>query len=490
MHEPGPATPLSRLKRRVERTLKAPSFDLLLAALIVANVLALLLEIAFPEGSISRLALVQLNDAITVLFAVELGLRFWIAPCKRRFFRRYWTDLVAIVPVIPGLGVLRVLTLLRITRAGAIVHRLIWRRRGGTRAPITELSSLATISALIVLIGAYTLHLARGQVGFDAPGLEGSLWFSVYTLLAGEPIGGAVHGELGRAVTVALMLGGMIVFSVFTATLSGAMVHYLNRRLEQNPMEIEELSGHVLICGWNGSGAPLLQELFHAGEDDSRDVVVVTEGAHPPADLLPEGVPREKVYYATGDYTKVEVLRAMGIGRASVAMLLADSTGNRPRQDRDARTVLVALTIERLAPNAFVCAELHDAQHAPLLKLAGVEEVVISDWVTGVILGSVGRTQGLLSVLTDLFSVQQGNAFFKLPLPPSYAGWTVGAMHRLLKERYAAILVSVERHVPGKRCEQHVNPPHTDILQAKDILVVIAHNPLFLPPDPGHPDQA
>ena len=490
MHERPPTPLLSRARRLVERILGAPAFDLALAALIFVNVAALLLEIAFSEGSYWREALVQLNDGITALFAVELSARFWIAPRKRRFFRRYWTDLVAIAPVLLGLDVLRVLTLLRITRAGAIVHRALWRRHGGQRAPISELSGLLTISALIVLVGAYTLHLFKGEVGFDAPGLESSLWFSVYTLLAAEPIGGAVQGELGRAVTLALMLGGMVVFSVFTATLSGAMVHYMNRRLEQNPMEIEELSGHVVIAGWNGSGKPLLQELFHAGERDSRNVVVITEGPHPPADLIGEGVPRERVFYASGDYTKVEVLKAMGIERCSVAILLADATGARPRQDRDARTVLVALTIERLAKNCFVCAELHDGQHAPLLKLAGVEEVVISDWVTGVILGSVGRTQGLLSVLTDLFSIHQGNAFFKVPLPPSYAGWTIGALHRFLKERYDAILVSVERHVPGKRCEQHVNPPHNETVQAKDILVIIARAPLFLPPDPGHPDQA
>ena len=105
MHERPPTPLLSRARRLVERILGAPAFDLALAALIFVNVAALLLEIAFAEGSYWREALVQLNDGITALFAVELSARFWIAPRKRRFFRRYWTDLVAIAPVLLGLDV-------------------------------------------------------------------------------------------------------------------------------------------------------------------------------------------------------------------------------------------------------------------------------------------------------------------------------------------------------------------------------------------------
>ena len=58
------------------------------------------------------------------------------------------------------------------------------------------------------------------------------------------------------------------------------------------------------------------------------------------------------------DALELEVLERVNIQSAGMAILLTDTLTPRSDQDRDARTVLAALTIERLKPDVFCCAEL------------------------------------------------------------------------------------------------------------------------------------
>lgn len=477
---PRSPNPPSPLKARLYALAQRPSFELTICVLIAISILAVLAEPAFAVGSPERRALVHVNDVLALVFTAELTLRYWLAPIKRRFFFRYLADLIAIVPQLWASNFLRVLMLLRLFRFGTLLSRVLRRRGGRHHGPPPELSLLASISAVIGLFGAFTLTTFQGSAELDTGGWEGSLWYAAYTMIAAQPTGGNPTTQLGRAVTLAFMLGGMAVFGVFIATVSAVMVQVIARRLEHNTMDIDELTEHVVVCGWNSSGPPLLRELFAPGNPPGRAVVVISE-RKADEDMFPSDLPRDLIYHYRGDYTNVDVLEAAGIRRTSTAILLADTSAPRSAQDQDARTVLAALTIERLSPGIFCCAELHEEQHASLLRLQGVEEVVVSNQITGVILGSVGRTRGLMPVLGDVLSAQRENAFYKAGIPAAYVGWRAGDLHRYLKEHHEAILVSLERHGdPAHRCGQIVNPGADERVQAGDVAVVISRGNITL----------
>ncbi len=241
-------------------------------------------------------------------------------------------------------------------------------------------------------------------------------------------------------------------------------------------MELDELTDHIVVCGWNPAGATMLQELFTAQR--MRPVVIVTEHEGRPEDLPTAGVRPELIYHHRGDYTRVEVLQAVGIDRAASAILLTDNGDQRSDQDRDARTVLAALTIERMNPGIFCCAELVNSEHASLLKMANVEEVVVRDWYAGVIIGSMGRNRGLSTVLNDILTTAEGNAFHKVRVPGRLDGATIGELHQSLKADHGAILVSWERHGDSPRSQ--VNPPPSLVVATDDVLVVIAEGSIKL----------
>ena len=459
------------LRDRANWFIHHPVTDVVVIALILLSVGTLMTEAALRNDLRIREMLVGVGDAFTWVFVVELLIRFWVAPKKSRFFLRYWPDILAVLPLYRPMRLLRVL-LLRLFRAGVLVNRRVVFLRKMLRGALRDLLYVATITTTMVLVGAVTVHFARGSVILDDPGLEGSLWFSVFTLIGGEPIGGLPHDQLGRAVTLGLMLGGLTIFGVAVGTISATMGVALSRRMEANEMELDELREHLIICGWNRSGPTVLREVLGHGRHDQA-VVIVTEGESPPADAFPDDLPRQQIYHVSGDYTRVPVLESIGIQKANVAILLTDACVQRSDTDRDARTVLAALTIERLNKGIFCCAELTDRQNEELLKMAGVEEIVVGNWYAGVVLANAGRTLGMVTVLDELLTSTSGNSFFKVKIGRRFEGTSVGDLHDIIKRKHNAILISWERG-EGPDREVSVNPPVDLEVQFGDLLVVIA----------------
>lgn len=460
---------LTRARRATERFLHHPVVEALVVLLITLSVLLLVLETAYADQPFAW-QLGQAGNVLTGVFAVELLLRYWVANKKSRFFQRYWIDIVAVLPLARPLRFFRVLRILRLFRAGLLLNRRLSVFRGVFQGTSGEILILTTTTLVIVLVSAFALHLAEGEQNAAFSELDGAVWFAVYSLIGGEPIGGEPVTPLGRWVTLGVMMSGLTVFGMFVGTVSASMVNRLSRvGLEVHEMDLDELEGHVLICGWNRAGPTVLRELFHDSRQ-VRPVVLVTEGEGMPEDVPTDGIRRELVYYVSGDYTRLDVLEEVGTERAAVAILLTDGLSPRSDQDRDARTVLAALTIERLNPGIFTCAELTNRQNEALLRMAGVEEIIVGDWYAGVILGSVSRNRGLVQVLDEILSTEHGNAFHKTRMPRGMAGKTVGELFTELKSRHQAILVSIEARDEGK---VQVNPDSDMVLQGDETLVVI-----------------
>ncbi|MBE7453088.1 MAG: NAD-binding protein [Kofleriaceae bacterium] len=473
---PRPAPPVG-VRAAVDRFLQQPAVDVGILVLIVASVGMLVGEHVAAEGSALRLWLTRVGDVVTGIFIVELVARFWVARRKRRFFRRYWLDILAVLPLARSFRLLRALRLLRLFRAGVLLSRRMNAFGGVFRGAWPELTLLSTITATLIIASSIVLFLAERGANPDLADLEHTVWFSVYSLIAGEPVGANPETSLGRAVTLVVVLGGLTVFGVFVGTISASVTARLSGRMGANDMDLEELTNHVVVCGWNRAGKNVLRELLVGSR---AEVVLVTEGAHLPDNVPPEVLQTGRLYHVSGDYTRVEVLESASVRAASAAVLLSDSLSPRSDQDRDARTVLAGLTLERIAPHVFTCAELTNRENASLLRLAGVDEIIVPHEYSGAILGSVSRTRGLVDVLDEILTINYGNAFHKVALPAALVGRTVGELHRELKERHNAILVSLERPGPSKNPDLLVNPPVDATIEAGDRALVIADHDITL----------
>lgn len=459
------------VRERLEAFITHTATEIIVAILIVISVVLVVVEAATAPGSLTHIRVAWVNDFITVIFCVELLIRFFAERKKLRFFRRYWVDILAVVPLFRAFRFLRVLRLLRLFRVGIILGRhLAFFHRSFQFIRLEYVIIILSI-VMAVLMGALSMRYAEGadNVAFDT--FEETIWYASMTLVGGEPIGGEPQTPMGRMITLTLMMGGLTVFAIFAGTVSAIMVDSL-RNLKFRHMEIDELEHHVVLCGWNSAGFLVLDELMH--DPRFKEVVVIAEGVDLSETRLFKALPH-RLYFLPGDCTRMDVLREAGIDRAACAVILADDTKEeRSLQDRDARSVLAAMLIEKLNAEIYTTVQLMNRDNEASLRRVGVEEIIVSDEYVGNIMASVIRNRGIVTMLDELLTSKYGHQFFRCPCPAEYVGLTVADAVSKLKLEHNATLLAVDR----EGHPMNVNPPANLMLRESHLLVIAAEKPL------------
>ena len=463
-------------RRKVARWINHPLTEFGIMCAIIASVMLVLYEFSIGPEHPRFDFIERVNDLFTYVFILELGLRFAVEQRKARFFTKYWLDILAVIPFFRSFRILRVFRLLRLFRFGVIFTRRLSRWAGVVNVIKAEYIVVAVSIVVVIVMGAFSMRVAEGKDNPAFATLESSIWFAVMTVIGGEPIGGDPKTSLGRVITATLMMGGLTVFAIFTGTISAVMVNSL-KNLKFRAMELEDIQDHVVLCGWNRAGKLIIEELLH--DRRFEHIVVISEDP----ELLQNpyfDAHVEQIFLITGDYTRVSVLHEAGIERASYAMLLADSSKKgRTSQDRDARTVLGAMLIEKLNKDIYTVVQLLNRDNETSLRQVGVEEIIVSDEYVGNIMATVAKNRGIVSVLDELLTSKYGHQFFKCPVPESMVGKTVAQVILDLKLLHDATLIGVDLgHGTTLADSISVNPPGDLELSATHQIIIAASKPL------------
>lgn len=213
--------------------------------------------------------------------------------------------------------------------------------------------------ALLGLIVAGT----TGYVLIQDASLGDAVYMTVITLTA---VGYQEVFDLtaaGRTFTMGLLLAGITWMGVWFALITSLIVEldlkdvFRRRGIMKH---IEELEGHVILCGAGRTGRQVAQELAEA---DAPFVVVEREPSR--IDDLREYLPTALV--VEGDATHDNVLKEAGIERAHglVTCLSADSDN-----------LFVCLSARDLAPEVTIVARAYEEETMAKLYRAGATHVV------------------------------------------------------------------------------------------------------------------
>jgi voltage-gated potassium channel len=148
-------------------------------------------------------------------FGVDYAVRLGLAERRAQFVRRNLLDLaILVLPVLRPLRLLRLVVLLSVlNRAGA--HRL--------RGRVVTYVTAGTL--LLLVCGALAVTDAeRGRPGATITGFGDGLWWAVTTMTTVGYGDRYPVTSTGRFVAVALMIGGIALLGVVTATLASWMV--------------------------------------------------------------------------------------------------------------------------------------------------------------------------------------------------------------------------------------------------------------------------
>jgi voltage-gated potassium channel len=354
------------------------------AILIAVNLVLLFPEIALPRFDSTRLTIGVVQETITSLFCLELFIRFLAMGKVRRFVREYWIDLLAVLPVLrvfrDHFRFLKLLRLFRLFRLFRIIGR---RTRLARRISLYgggEYLLLAFFLAFSVTLGALGLTWFEGaHSGYST--MEKSFWTALFSTVSAEYVTSYPPTFGGKLIILFLELAGLSLFAVLTGTASVYLIEKIREGSRMHGLSPEDLEGHVLVCGWNSGSAATLARLQRHGDFRGKAFVVVADGEDFQGyKQLPEP---DQVVRLREDFTRAEVLRKANVMNASVALLFCDTSRGNSRQDGDARTVLAALTIDKLNPGLHTCAELANSGNEHHLTMAHVREVVVTQDLSG-----------------------------------------------------------------------------------------------------------
>lgn len=453
----------------LRRLIDSTPFGVGLMILIVLSVILIIVEVFFtlPSGQLEILQTV--NDGLTFVFIIELTMRWLISVSSGGFLRNFWIDILAVMPMfrIFRIGrILRILRLFRVFSIGSSFQQRFTFIGKIFESRLVEFGIISSFAIFAIIFGA--VGLAQFEIGVspDITSPVDAFWKSLFSMMAGE-YADFPKSFGGKIVFLVVLIFEMGVFAMVTGTISAIMVEKLKESTMNKPANPEELNKHILICGFSAKAAILANEFLLDPAFKDAEILLVSEKAN--LDVIKKrGIKTDRISVLNEDFTRMETLKQAGVERAIAAVILSEHGENRTTRDIDARTILAALTIERLNPTIHTSAEIYNEEYSTHLKMGGVEDVVIQGEVSGKLLARIAMHEGLLAFFKDLLSRESGHTLTFIDPPQEVIGLTCKEAIAIIYSELGFTMVGIK----PKKQELKINPAGHVINSTDEILVI------------------
>ncbi len=325
-----------------------------------------------------------------------------------------------------------------------------------------------------------------------------ALWWSVVTV-ATVGYGDIVpRTDMGRIFATLTILSGVVLISLFTATISSVFV--ARKIKESQGLQDIDFTQHTLICGWNPQVEDVLR-IFDRQSDRQMQIVLVNEAAPERIEDVINAYQNIEIKFVRGDFSREAVLNRANAKNAVNALVVPDAA----TVGADEKTLLSVLTMKSINPKLKVCAHILNRENRPHLKRANADEVIVSDQHTAFFLANNVLAPGAAQVASEMLDFDRGSDIHRVPVPEHFVGRTFGELFLDFKQKKnwtvlglvneeetvnlsdilshdtSAIDAFIERkfreagiNVSEKSGTRiNVNPPFEYVLQAKDIAVIL-----------------
>jgi len=245
----------------------------------------------------------------------------------------------------------------------------------------------------------------------------------------------------GRVIAVIVVLSGLILLSIVTATVASVFVEKKIR--EGKGLETIKFKDHIVLCGWNNNAEEVIEGLRRSMPEEKLRLVILNELAEDKVESLKYKYQDQDFKFLRGNFVHEEVLARANIGQARSAIVLADTSGEHSLEKADERTILGTLAIKSMAPEVKTCAELLYPENKQHLRRANVDEVIVRGEHIGNLLASATADPGLPKVISSLLSLDEENKLWKVEIPSRFVGRPVAEFSTFLKEKHQALLIAL-----------------------------------------------
>lgn len=305
---------------------------------------------------------------------------------------------------------------------------------------------ILTAIVVIWMVSGTALHFAeRGTNPAFATWGE-SLWNVWVTLFSG--LNNAPNSVLGRLVISAVLVVGVALAGLFTASVASILVE---RSLRSREVSNLEMSDHLVLCNWSPRALEWIREVHSGIATDQPPVVIVHD--IPDEVVLPDKLDEaafNDVYIVKGDPANEVILRRARVPQAHSVVILSD---DRQGQHADGKTVVCCIAVKNVCvqerqPNIVV--ECQDPSYRTHMRKAGADEVISAADFGLRLLARASLFHGMTRVYQELLSVRRdANEMYLVQVPAQLVGMDfVAAANVFLPDRTdlkACLLIGIYR---------------------------------------------
>ncbi len=355
-----------------------------------------------------------------------------------------------------------------------------------------ELVRFTIVAAFVVFVAAILSYLMEREAPqTQVKSFGEALWMSVVTFTTtgyGDKVPVTIAGRLTMA---ALMFSGIILAGILTGQIAGVLVQRSLQKL-RGFVDMENRKGHFVICGWKKDMEKVIEQILIRNKDlTGEDIVVI---AHLSDDLrmsLKQNEMFKAIDIINGDYFNEAVLKRANVKHAAKILILADDNKSVSTTEIDSRTVMTAMTIENIAKDTYVVAELIDRKFEPYLRMAKVDEIILSREYGRSLIANACLSAGVAHVVYDLLDVHSGSMVTTKEIPQTFVGHKFSELSTHFRSKHNSILIGILENTGNvfkmKRDaikEAQKNPDISLIVsQLKDTKAIKSNQPVLNPND-------
>ncbi len=244
-----------------------------------------------------------------------------------------------------------------------------------------------------------TTFTTVGYGDYSPVTLPGKL-FAVFMFLIGIGLLGVVIGKIVDS------------FTLFRRMREEGRISYMNNR-------------HIIIIGWGKKSESAIKEILDS--DEEVEVVVIDTLAKAPMDLTDN-----RLHYIQGDPSSEEPFIKANMTQANAVIIFSDDNIQEASL-KDAKTLLVSITVGRLAPHVHTTVEVMAEKNLANFSHVQVDEFILSQETISRLAVRSALYKGVSKVYSQLISRQHGEDLYQLSKHPSWVTYN-DAFQDLLKQ--------------------------------------------------------
>lgn len=239
-------------------------------------------------------------------------------------------------------------------------------------------------------------------------------WFNalywVLTTMATVGYGDYYAGTVqGKAFTMFLYIFGIGLLSLVI----GKVIDSLGSIARQRGAGALSFRGgnHIVLINWNKKTQAAVDEIL--SYSPKTQMVIIDEAGRHPLEHV------HQVHFVSGDPSADDILEKANITEARAAVIFADSRIEETSLI-DGKSLLIASSIERLAPTVHTTVEITQEKHIQNFRHVQVNEFVLSHDAISRLAVRAALQEGNPDVIRQLLSRQHGDDIYEIPRSPAW----------------------------------------------------------------------